>query len=266
MSQCAKDQRARRALLVASVFVSVAALAGCSSTFSAGDIPKVVGFSSKAGWSPHLPRRATTPATIANAIVSPAVFGKAISVKVLHTAAGVGLAIRVPFHGRFDGSASSLLNVLDARWRASLVDSVLPAAFAERGIRLNADRVTITGLLKDGTRQGLGQGGGDIRRGRDFSHGSDAAIKHELTVVLHAAHLTPVSITVVRIGQPAPAVVVKTDQPHAAQLVAPSRMKLLFGEYEGYYLVVESPSGVPLAAIWQNGRTGELTGWSNPAA
>jgi len=261
------DLRATRALLVASACVSVAALAGCgNSTFSAGDIPKVVGFSSKAGWSPHLPRRASTPATIAKAIASPAVFGRPTSVNVFHTGAGVGLAIRVPFHGPIDGSPPSVVNVLDANWRASLVDSVLPTAFAERGIRLNADRVTIIGRLTDGTSEPFDEGGGLIRTGRDFAHGSDATIKHELTVVLGAAHLTPVSIRVVHIGQPAPAVVVKTDQPHAAQLVAPSRMKLLFGEYEGYYLVVKSPSGEPLAAIWQNGRTGELEDWSNPYA
>jgi hypothetical protein len=254
-------------LLVASVCVAVAALAGCgSSTFRAGDIPKVVAFSSKAGWSPHLPRRASTPAAIAKAIASPAVFGKPIAVKVFHTAVGVGLTIHVPFHGRIDGSPPSVLNVLDANWKASLVESVLPEAFAERGIRLNADRVTVIGQLTDGTTEVLGQGGGVIRKGRDFSDGSDAAIKHELTAVLHAAHLTPVSITVVRVGQPAPAVVVKTDQPHAAQLVAPSRMQQLFGDYEGCYLVVKSPSGQPLAAIWQNGRTGELTGWGNPSA
>jgi hypothetical protein len=253
-----------RALVFASVLASIAALAGCAGSGPAGTIP-LVRLSTSSVWSPALPRSASTPVEIAQAIASRAGFSKPVAVRGFHTASGVGLAISFPFHHGVDGSPRSVVSVLYANWEAELIDEVIGGAFAERGIRLNVNRVQISGLLADGTTESFGTGA-QIRKGRDTAHPSGAALKHGLTAVLRDAQLTPVSITVLHVGLPAPAVVVKTDHPDARELVSQSVMRTLFSEggLEGYYIEVVSTTGEPLAAVWRTG-DGAAEGWSNPS-
>lgn len=254
-----------RTLLVATVFLFVAGLAGCGADETDGPIP-FISLSAPGGWSPTLPRDASTPAEIAQAIASRAGFGEPITARVFHTPLGLGLTTRVPFGGwhrgwhPFRGEEGPPV-VHYAEWRASLVDGVIQEVFAKRGIRLNGDRMTNIGVLPNGTTVLLGEDGLAMRKRGNFFHASDAAIKHRLTAILSEAQLTPVSIAVLRVGQPAPAVVVKTDKQDPTELVPRSVMTDLFGAFEGYYIMVESSTGEPLGVCWQNGRTDEASRW-----
>jgi hypothetical protein len=227
------------------------------------DNPDVVpvGYSARYGWSPAVPRSASTPAKIVSTITASAGFGKAVTVSV-STGAWVALAFHIPTDGTVAGN-------IYAAWKADLLEGVIAEAFVKRHMP-RVDTSSITGELPNGTTVSLQGGMGDIPASQRFSSDSDAAIEHDLTGALSAAHLTPVSITVMHAGQPAPAVVVSSTDPHAAVSAATSLIRSLFFAdgrplYEGYYLKIETAAGAPVAAYSASFRTGAGRQWASPS-
>jgi hypothetical protein len=90
----------------------------------------------------------------------------------------------------------------------------------------------------------LGESGGDgIPAGGDLAGEGESEIRSEISAAASKAGLHVLSIDILHADQPAPAVVVETDNPAQAVADASQITATLFGgnppTYEGYYLEVK---------------------------
>ena len=266
----------RRPILVVAVLLLIgAAIFGGVSLASAGGTPRNLtgnqsvepdSYSADHSWSPSIPSSASTPAEIVSAIVQNAGVGKTLSAALGSPPPGWTLPGNwLMFDVSTDGSIAGNIH---ADWEADLVEGVVAEAFANSG-KAGVIGSTITGELPDGKTVHLTGGMGDVASGQTFSSDSDAAIEQHLTEVLAEAKLTVVSITVMHVGQPAPAVVVKTDDPNAAAAAAVSVLRSLFGKnppvYEGYYFEIDNTAGAAILVTSASFRTGVGGGWVDPS-
>jgi hypothetical protein len=266
----------RRLILAAAALLSVGAAvfggislasAGGSQTNLTGDQSVTpVSYSANHGWAPAIPSSASTPAGIVSAIVDSAGLAKTVTAGLDSSPAE---ASRSGSWLTFDVSTDgSIFANIHAAWEADLVEGVVAEAFAAHGMPAVIGS-TVTGDLPSGQTVALQGGMGDVASGQSFSSDSDAAIEQHLTDALAQANLTPVSITVMHVGQPAPAVVVKTDDPASAAGAAASVLQSLFGAnpplYEGYYFEIENAAGVPLLVQSAAFRTGAGRQWVDPS-
>lgn len=254
-------------LLAAMAFgVALASGGGSPPNLSGNQSVAPVNYSSTYGWTPTIPSSASTPAAIVSAIGNRAGLGTALHVSLTDSPAqATRQGNTLSFDVATDGSVAGNIH---AAWVADLVQGAIAEAFAARGMQPVIGS-TVTGDLPNGQTVALQGGMGDVAAGQSFSSDSDAAIQQHLEAVLAQANLTPVSITVMHIGQPAPAVVVKTDDPSSAAASAATTIRALFGAdpplYEGYYFEVDSAAGTPILAQSAAFRTGAGRQWVDPS-
>lgn len=253
--------------LVATTFGVVRASGGGSPTNLTGNQSVTpVTYSSTYGWTPTVPTSASTPAAIVSAIGNGAGLGTVLRVSLTNPPAqATTQGSSLNFDVATDGSVAGNIH---AAWEADLVQGVIAEAFAARGMQPVIDSA-VTGDLPNGQTVALQGGMGDVAAGQSFSIDSDAAIQQRLDAVLTQANLTPVSITVMHVGQPAPAVVVKTSDPSSAAAAAATTIRALFGAnpplYEGYYFEIENAGGTPILAQSASFRTGAGRDWVDPS-
>jgi hypothetical protein len=174
---------------------------------------------------------------------------------------GAWLNFSVPVSG--SGTAVQIR----AAWTADLVQGAIADAFARNGLTpVTGSR--ITGVLSDGSTVDLGGGMGDVAAGQSFSDDNVATIEQRIKSALASSALQPVSIDVLHAAQPAPAVVVETDNPAAAAAAANSTINELFGLnpplYEGYYFEIDDAQGSPVLVQSASFRTGSGRQWVDP--
>ena len=253
--------------LAATTFGVVRASGGGSPTNLRGDQSVTpVTYSSTDTWTPTVPSSASTPAAIVSAISNAAGLGTALRVSLTDPAAqDTTQGSSLNFDVATDGSVAGNIH---AAWEADLVQGVIAEAFVARGMQ-PVITSTMTGDLPNGQTVTLQGGMGDVAARQSFSSDSDAAIQQRLDAVLTQANLTPVSITVMHVGQPAPAVVARTNDPSSAAAAASTTMRALFGAnpplYEGYYFEIENAAGAPIIAESASFRTGSGRSWVDPS-
>ncbi|HEX5174244.1 MAG TPA: hypothetical protein VFV91_08890 [Gaiellaceae bacterium] len=246
--------------------IAVASGGGSPPNLSGDQSVAPVTYSSTYDWTPTIPSSASTPAAIVSAIANRAGLGKALRVSLTNSpsqATRQGSSLN--FDVATDGSVAGNIH---AAWMADLVQGAIAEAFVARGMQPVIGS-TVTGDLPNGQTVDLQGGMGDVAAGQSFSSDSDAAIQQHLEAVLAQANLTPVSITVMHIGQPAPAVIVKTSDPSSAAAAAATTIRALFGAnpplYEGYYFEIDSAGGTPIIAASASFRTGAGRQWVDPS-
>ncbi len=262
-----RSSRPRRVLIA--VAVTALAVAGASTALALGiGSPTVapVTYAPTYGWTATIPSSATTPSAIVSAVADRANLGTALRVSLSTPPAwatrhGDWLSFDVATDGSVAGN-------IHAAWEADLVQGVVAEAFAARGMG-HVIGSNITGDLPSGQTVALQGGMGDVAAGQRFLSSSDAAIQQHVEAVLAQANLTPVSITVMHVGQPAPAVIVQTNDPSAAAAAATPTIRALFGArpplYEGYFFEIEDAAGTPILAASASFRTGAGREWVDPS-
>jgi hypothetical protein len=269
-----RSSRPRRVLIA--VAVTAVAVAGASAALALGigspanlsgnRTVAPVTYAATYGWTPTIPSSASTPSEIVSAVAERADLGTALRVSLSAppaqaTRRGYSLSFDVATDGTVAGN-------IHAAWEADLVQGVIAEAFAARGMQPVIGS-TVTGDLPNGQTVGLQGGVGDVAAGQRFLSSSDASIQQRVEAVLAQASLTPVSITVMHVGQPAPAVIVKTNDPSSAAAAAATTIRALFGAdpplYEGYYFEVDNAAGAPILAQSASFRTGAGRQWVDPS-
>jgi hypothetical protein len=254
------------ALAVAGASTALALGVGSPSNLSGDTNVTPVTYAATYDWTPTLPSSATTPSAIVSAVAARANLGTALRVSlstppVPTTRQGDWLSFDVATDGSVAGN-------IHAAWEADLVQGVVAEAFAARGME-HVIGSNITGDLPSGQTVALQGGMGDVAAGQRFLSSSDAAIQQRVEAVLAQANLTPVSITVMHVGQPAPAVIVKTNDPSPAAAAAAQTIRALFGAhlplYEGYFFEIENAAGTPILAASASFRTGAGREWVDPS-
>lgn len=164
--------------------------------------------------------------------------------------------------------ASNDERAIEALWHVDLTVGALADALAQTG-QLGIAGATVDGHLPDNTTVPLSGGIGDVTAGQSFSDAGDQTIKADLTQALKQANLTPVSIDIVRVDQPAPAVVAEAADPRTAAAAVAQTTASLFGKdppnYEGYYLEVRDTKGNPVFIRSAAFRSGVSAAWASPS-
>ena len=111
---------------------------------------------------------------------------------------------------------------------------------------------------------------GLVASGQRFSEASDAEIKTAIQAALNRQNLKVVDLNVARVDQPAPNIVVETEDPQEAARSALSLISSLFFNqdhqptYEGYYFEVVDATGSPVLIQAASFRTGAGHLWFRP--
>ena len=112
---------------------------------------------------------------------------------------------------------------------------------------------------------------GDIAPGQNFSGAADTAIRNAIETELPVYGLKPISMSIARVDQPAPAIVVETQNPDATAKAAQSIVSALFLAkdqspiYEGYYFEVRDAANQPVFIQAASFRSGSGTLWFTPS-
>jgi hypothetical protein len=161
---------------------------------------------------------------------------------------------------------------IHAQWETDLVAGALADAIAYFHKAAPVTGTTIDIRLPNGTvlpRQGGGMG--DIAPGQNFSHASDTAIENTINKQLLDHGLKPLRLSVDRVDQPAPDIVVQTENVDATAKAAQAIVSELFlGKdrdplYEGYYFEVRDAANQPVFIQASSFRDGSGTLWFTPA-
>jgi hypothetical protein len=128
-----------------------------------------------------------------------------------------------------------------AEWEADLLQGAIAESIHAAGVgEVVGSRVSWR--LPDGTVLENRSGGmGDIAPEQLFDEESDAQLVARVESRLAAAGLTPETVEIVRAGQPAPAIVVTSQQPRTDVSQAWSTINDIVGRpprYEGYYFEI----------------------------
>jgi hypothetical protein len=210
-------------------------------------------------------RGMTADSSVASATIGTAPQSSAASTTQAASAAGrlpwLYATVRVP--SMDDGRD------VEPMWEADLLEG---AVVARTGTSANVHDSfggsTFDAVLPNGTKIDDVSGGlGDVARDQSFDQSSDAAIRSSITSALGADGLTPVSITVFRALDGAPAVVASTSNPQAAVAKLGVIQADLFGKpphYEGFYLELRDSTGNPFVHSSASFRTGAGRFWVDP--
>jgi hypothetical protein len=161
---------------------------------------------------------------------------------------------------------------LHAQWQANLVAGAVADALVRSHTGAPVSGTTIDIRLPDGTvlpEQGGGMG--DIARGQQFSQTSDNDLRTAIERRLENTGLNLVRFGVAHVEQPAPDVVVQTNDPQATARSANSLIASLFltthrePRYEGYYFAVLDSTGSPVLIQTTSFRTGDGSLWYSPS-
>lgn len=130
-----------------------------------------------------------------------------------------------------------------AQWETDIVAGAVADKLAG-----TLDKVVSTTIgASDGSHPELVGGMGDIVPDQNFSSASDTEIRASVLEELAKAHLTLISLDILRASQPAPAVVALTSDPPGAAKAANDTIRSMFGQdppkYEGYFFDVRDRSG-----------------------
>ena len=153
-------------------------------------------------------------------------------------------------------------------WIANLVVGALrDELFKNQNAPVISSRISVQ--LPDGTiLRNIGGGVGDVELGQVFSSASDSDIRNSINAAASTAGYTVDSIDIMHADQPAPAVVLVTDDPSAAATDPDSLLTAIFGPpgtYEGEYLEVRGPDGTVALIQGSSFRTGVGQRWVNQA-
>jgi hypothetical protein len=156
-----------------------------------------------------------------------------------------------------------------AEWEADLIEGAVADAYAAHGHAPVVGSVVDVELPSGQVAENAAGGMGDVNAGQDFSSSSDAWIESDLKQKLDAVKLTPLSVFIEHVDQPAPAVVLRTDSPSSAVADAANTLRTLFGHspatYEGYYFELQDSSSKPILIMSTAYRTGAGRDWVTPA-
>jgi hypothetical protein len=160
---------------------------------------------------------------------------------------------------------------LHAQWETNLVAGAVADALARSHLGAPVTGTTIDVRLPDGTvLSGQGGGMGDIAHGQQFSEPSDADLLAAIKSGLQDTGLNLIRFGVLHVEQPAPDVVVQTNDPQATARAASSLISALFLTsshtplYEGYYFEVEDSDRNPVLIATTSFRTGGGSLWFSP--
>ena len=189
---------------------------------------------------------------------------------VRRSAAGPRLSATVTSES---GQPFASVSVSDSRGRAAhqtpaaeqaqqWVDSVVSGDIAEVFVDRRLPALS-TWIGDDGSGGPI-----DIVAGQRFSTTSDAHIFQRIHSIVTRAGLTLVSVRVIRAGEPAPAVIVKSSHPVQALKGSHAVINRLFGArtpvYEGDFYEIENAHGQPVLATSVSFRTGLGSQWVSP--
>jgi hypothetical protein len=160
---------------------------------------------------------------------------------------------------------------LYAQWQTNLVAGTVADALAHSGLGAPVTGTTIEIRLPNGTIVPQQGGMGDIARTQHFSQPADSELRGAIESGLRDSGLSLVSFRVLHVDQPAPVVVVRTDDPPAAARAANALTRSLFltsestPRYEGYYFEVQDGDRNPLLIATASFRSGGGSLWSIPS-
>jgi hypothetical protein len=148
------------------------------------------------------------------------------------------------------------------QWVEGVIIGAIAEAFIDRGL-------PPVGWAQTGSGKDVTGGPLDTIAGQRFSHATNPSIIRKVRSVLNGADVTLVSVQVIRAGQPAPAVIVKTSQPVRALKQAAGVIDRLFGVgrtpvYEGHFYEIEDATGQPVLAVSASYRDGVGGQWVSP--
>lgn len=229
--------------------------------------PTPITYSASLGWTPSVTPGAT-PDGIVSSVIARAGLATSMVGSLSATPAspgrglGTSVALQVPTGG-------TIAENIRAAWQADLVEGVIAEAFAASGMP-QVTGSAITGELPNGKAIDLGGGMGDILPGQSYSSDDDGTIGQRLTSLLPQWNLNLVSVDVLHVGQPAPAITVSTSSPNATAAAAAAIINKLFWAqgnaiYEGYFFQVNNMNGDPLLVQSAAFRTGAGDEWVDPS-
>jgi hypothetical protein len=159
-------------------------------------------------------------------------------------------------------------DAIRAQWETELIEGSVADALA--GTATPVVSSVIDAKLANGeVHQNIGSGMGDVVPNQAFSSASDSEINADLRKKLAMAELTVDSIDILHATEPAPAVVVSTQDPRAAAGAANDIKLSLFGQnpprYEGFYFEIRGVDGSPVLITSAAFRSGAGRLWFSPS-
>jgi hypothetical protein len=153
-------------------------------------------------------------------------------------------------------------------WEANLLAGALREELHLAGIAGALIAANVSVRLPDGTlHRNAGGGMGHVAYGQRFADGDPAAIEADIRRAAAKHGLKIESIEVFRPLQPAPAIVVRVDDPVAFLADSNLIVRDLFGgvaRYEGQYLQANDRAGAPVFVQAADFRTGVGQQWIRP--